>query len=119
MSVQRTLILRVLGVALAFGAAAADPTPSAGKIYSCIGKDGKKITQDHPIAECAETNQVEHNKDGSFKRVVPRQETEEERAAREARERLEGAERYSPEDLGSQQLRGREAMMRVYAVRAA
>ena len=33
--------------------------------------------------------------------------------------RLEGAERYSPEDLGSQQLRGREAMMRVYAVRAA
>ena len=33
--------------------------------------------------------------------------------------RMEGAERYSPEDLGSQQLRGREAMMRVYAVRAA
>lgn len=33
--------------------------------------------------------------------------------------RLEGAGRYSPEDLGSQQLRGREAMMRVYAVRAA
>lgn len=93
MSVQRTRILCVLGVALSFGAAAADPTPSAGRIYSCIGKDGKKITQDHPIAECAETNQVEHNKDGSFKRVVPRQETEEERAAREAKERLEGAER--------------------------
>lgn len=32
--------------------------------------------------------------------------------------RLEGAERYSPEDLGPQQLRGREAMMRVYAVHA-
>lgn len=33
--------------------------------------------------------------------------------------RLEGSERYAPEDLGPQQLRGREAMMRVYAVRAA
>ena len=33
--------------------------------------------------------------------------------------RLEGAGRYSPEDLGLQQLRGREVMMRVYAVRAA
>ena len=33
--------------------------------------------------------------------------------------RLEGAERYAPEDLGPQQLRGREALMRVHAVRAA
>jgi adenylate cyclase len=33
--------------------------------------------------------------------------------------RMEGADCYSPEDLGPQQLRGREAMMRVYAVRAA
>ncbi len=33
--------------------------------------------------------------------------------------RLEGAARFSPEDLGPQQLRGREAPMRVYAVRAA
>ena len=33
--------------------------------------------------------------------------------------RLEGAGRYAPEDLGPQQLRGREALIRVYAVRAA
>ena len=33
--------------------------------------------------------------------------------------RLEGAARYAPEDLGPQPLRGREAPMRVYAVRAA
>jgi adenylate cyclase len=33
--------------------------------------------------------------------------------------RLEGAGRYAPEDLGPQQLRGREALMRVYAVHAA
>jgi adenylate cyclase len=33
--------------------------------------------------------------------------------------RLEGAARYAPEDLGLQQLRGRAATIRVYAVRAA
>ena len=37
----------------------------------------------------------------------------------DALRRLEGAERYAPDDLGPQQLRGREAPMRVYAVRAA
>ena len=37
----------------------------------------------------------------------------------DALSRMEGAGRYSPEDLGSQQLHGREAMMRVYAVRGA
>lgn len=35
----------------------------------------------------------------------------------DALQRLEGAARYSPEDLGPQQLRGREAAMRVFAVR--
>ena len=93
MSVRRTTVLWVLCVGFAFSAAGAESMTSTSKIYSCIGKDGKKITQDHPIAECAETNQVEHNKDGSFKRVVPRQETEEERGTREARERVEAAER--------------------------
>jgi class 3 adenylate cyclase len=33
--------------------------------------------------------------------------------------RLESTGRYAPEDLGPQQLRGRAAAMRVYAVRAA
>jgi len=33
--------------------------------------------------------------------------------------RLDGAARYAPEDLGPQQLRGREALIRLYGVRAA
>ena len=93
MSVQRTTVLCALGASFAFGAAGADSTTSTGKIYSCIGKSGKKITQDHPIAECADMDQLEHNRDGSFKRVVPRQETEEERGGREAKERVEEAKR--------------------------
>jgi adenylate cyclase len=36
----------------------------------------------------------------------------------DALKRLEGGERYAPEDLGPQELRGKEAPMRVYAVRA-
>lgn len=93
MSVRRSIVLCMLGVGFALAAAGVEPSPSTSKIYSCIGKSGKKITQDHPIAECADSDQVEHNKDGSFKRVVPPQETEEERATREARERVEAAER--------------------------
>ncbi len=93
MSAHRISVLGVLVAGFAFGPAGAQPAPSAGRIYSCIGKDGKKITQDHPITECADTDQVEHNRDGSPKRIVPRQETEEERSAREARERVEAAER--------------------------
>ena len=89
---SRILALGALAAGLAFAADAAQPA-SPGKIYSCVGKDGRKITQDHPIAECADTDQVEHNNDGSPRRIVPRQETEEERGAREARERIEAAER--------------------------
>ena len=92
MSVQRITLLCLLAAGCSFDAVGADSTVPAGKIYSCI-RDGRKITQDHPIAECADTDQVEHNKDGSPRRIVPRQETEEERSKREAKERLETAER--------------------------
>ena len=40
-------------------------------------------------------------------------------ASEDALARMEGAGRYAPEDLGPLQLRGREALIRVYAVRAA
>lgn len=39
--------------------------------------------------------------------------------SQDALQRLEGAARFAPEDLGLQALRGKEAPMRVYAVRAA
>ncbi len=91
MSVHRITVLCVLLAAYPFGIARAQ-SASTGKIYSCV-KDGRKITQDHPIAECADIDQAERNKDGSIKRVVPRQETEAERSEREARERVEQAER--------------------------
>lgn len=93
MAVQRTTFLCVLAAGVALGATLGGTVIAAGTIYSCIGKKGEKITQDHPIAECADKDQPEHYFDGSRKRIVPRQETEEERAAREARERVEEAAR--------------------------
>lgn len=91
MSVRRITILCALAASAALGATFAQTAAAA--IYSCTGKDGKQIKQDHPIADCAKDDQIEQNTDGSRKRVVPRPETEDERAAREARERAEEAER--------------------------
>lgn len=93
MSGHRIGLVSVLTATFALGAVLAQAAHGAGTIYSCIGKKGEKITQDHPIAECADRDQLEHNSDGSPRRIVPRQETEEERAAREAKERVEEAAR--------------------------
>jgi hypothetical protein len=91
MSVRRTTFMCALAAGVAVGATLAQTAAAA--IYSCTGKDGKPIVQDHPIVDCPKEDQVEQNSDGSRKRIVPRPETEEERAAREARERAEEAER--------------------------
>lgn len=91
MSGRRTACLCVLVASAALGATFARTAVAA--IYSCTGKDGKPIVQDHPIVDCPKDDQIEQNSDGSRKRVVPRPETEEERAAREVRERAEEAAR--------------------------
>ena len=75
--------------ALAFGQAA---SPRSG-IYSCVDANGKKITSDRPIADCASREQRELNPDGSVRRVVPPTPTLEERSAIEAREVEQAADR--------------------------
>ncbi len=75
------LSLLVLGAA----SATAQPT-STGGIFSCDGPGGKKMTSDREISGCV-GEQVERNRDGSFKRVVPRPQTEDERAAAEEKKR--------------------------------
>ena len=60
--------------------------PAAGSIYSCTGPNGKPITSDREIVGCV-GEQVERNRDGSFKRMVPRSQTEDEKAADEERRR--------------------------------
>ena len=75
LSLLSLLPLLMLGAA----DAVAQPT-SAGGIYSCVGPNNKPITSDREIVGCV-GEQVERNRDGSFKRVVPRSQTEDEKAA--------------------------------------
>ena len=78
-----------------FGAADAVAQPtSLGGIYTCVGADGKPMTSDREIVGCV-GDQVERNRDGSFKRIVPRSLTEDEKAAAEERKRR--AEREATE----------------------
>ena len=95
---------------LAFGAADAfAQPPSAGGIYSCVGAGGKPMTSDREIVGCV-GEQVERNRDGSFKRVVPRSQTEDEKAADEERKRW--AEREATERRIEQ--RKDEGLLRQY-----
>ena len=69
-----------------------------GGIYSCIDANGKRLTADRPIPECAARDQRVLNADGSVKRVVPPTLSAEELAAQDARERQAAAERAAQQD---------------------
>ncbi len=67
-------------------------------IYSCIDANGKKLTSDRPIAECANREQRLLNADGSLRKVVPPTPTADEHAEAEAAERRATAERAAQQD---------------------
>ena len=73
--------------------------PSAG-IYSCIDSQGRRLTADRPIPECAAKEQRVLNSDGSLRTIHPPSFTAEERAEREARERRLAEERTALADAG-------------------
>jgi Domain of unknown function (DUF4124) len=86
-------LLLSLAAPLAGGAWAAD-----GAIYSCVDANGRKLTSDRPIAECAGREQKLHNADGSLRKVVPPTPTADERAETEAAERRVAAERAAMQE---------------------
>ncbi|HLO95027.1 MAG TPA: hypothetical protein VK195_11970 [Burkholderiaceae bacterium] len=67
-------------------------------IYSCVTPDGRKLTADRPIAECASREQKVHNPDGSVRSVLPPSMSLEEKAAQEMKERKLAAERAAQQD---------------------
>ena len=71
----------------------APAAPSTGTIFSCVDERGRRLTSDRPIAECTAREQRVLNSDGSLRRVLPPTLTADERAAVEAREREQAAER--------------------------
>ena len=81
-------------VAGACGSVAAQPAATAaGRIFTCIDANGKRLTADRPIPECETREQRVLNQDGSLRGVHPPTLTTEERTEAEARERAAAAER--------------------------
>jgi hypothetical protein len=83
-----------LGVALSlactFPAAAASADQPNGPrvpIYKCIDANGKAITSDRPMPECANREHRQLNPDGSLNRIIPPPMTDDERAESERKER--------------------------------
>ena len=86
-------------VAAAFvGDAAAQATKPVEGIYTCVDSRGRKLTADRPIAECVNKEQLVLNRDGSVRAVVPPTLTAEERAEKEARERVAAEARSAQSD---------------------
>jgi hypothetical protein len=79
-------------------AGAQSNAPSASGIYSCVTSDGRKLTSDRPIPECATREQRLLNSDGSTRRMVPPSMSPEEQAAAEARKRQLDNERAAQQD---------------------
>src|SRR5438552_17019408 len=80
-----------LAISLLGGAAQA-------QIYTCVDANGKRLTSDRPLPECALREQRQLNADGSVRRIVPPAMTADERAEAELKEREEAAARIARQD---------------------
>ena len=89
-------------------ALAADAPGSAG-IYTCTTADGRKLTSDRLIPECANREHQVLNRDGSLRAILPPLQSPEERANQELLERKRIAEHAAQLDA---QRRDRNLMMR-------
>ena len=63
-------------------------------IYTCVDKNGRKLTSDRPIPECVDREQRELGPSGTVRRVLGPTLTENERAAQVAKQRKEQEERH-------------------------
>ncbi len=80
----------VLSMVAAFPAGAATAEQPSGPrlpIFRCVDANGKKITSDRPMPECANRDHSQLNPDGSLNRIIPPPPTDDERAEAERRDR--------------------------------
>lgn len=87
------LMQAVLGVAVGLGSGTGvAQEKKTGGIYSCVDRQGRRLTSDRPIVDCLDREQKELGHSGTVKRVIPPSYTAEERAQLEARRRAEELE---------------------------
>lgn len=66
---------------------------ASGGIYTCVDRNGRRLTADRPIAECLDREQRELGPSGIVRRQIGPSLTEQERAAQEAQRRKEAEAR--------------------------
>jgi hypothetical protein len=93
---------------------AGDLKRGSGSIFSCKNARGQTITGDRELSGCV-GEQTERNRDGSFRRIVPKAQTEDEKAADEEKRRK--LEREATERRIEQ--RKDEGLLRLYPDAAA
>ena len=74
-------------------ARAQQPPQGSGGIYTCVDRNGRRLTADRPIPECLDREQRELSPSGTVRRQIGPSLTENERAALEAQRRKEAEER--------------------------
>ncbi|MFY3384107.1 DUF4124 domain-containing protein [Paracidovorax sp. MALMAid1276] len=84
------VLLATLGAECAW---AQSQSGATGGIYTCVDRNGRRLTADRPIAECADREQRELSPSGVTRRQIGPTLTEIERAALEAKRRQEAEER--------------------------
>ena len=82
------VVLATLGTDAAWSQAT-----SAASIYTCVDRNGRRLTADRPIAECLDREQRELSPSGMTRRQLGPSLTEHERAALEAQRRKEAEAR--------------------------
>jgi hypothetical protein len=90
---------RLLLASLVLASPLTQAEDAAGKgIYTCTTPEGRKLTSDRPIPECAAREQRILNPDGSQRATLPPFLSPEERSVKEAAERRAAAERLAQQD---------------------
>ncbi len=81
-------LVATLGADLAVAQSQGEP----GSIYTCVDRNGRRLTADRPIPECLDREQRELSPSGVTRRQIGPSLTEHERAAQEAQRRREAEE---------------------------
>ncbi len=86
-------MLAGLGMGTGAWAQSGGASGGASSIYTCVDKNGRKLTSDRPIAECVDREQRELSPSGTVRRTIGPTLTAHERAAVEAQRRKDNEER--------------------------
>lgn len=90
--------LKIAVSAMWIASASLASSAHAQQIYSCTDSNGKRLTSDRPLPECATRDQRVLNPDGSVKKVLSPVPTADEAAQQEARDRAAATARSAQQD---------------------